>query len=54
MKVAQIWRYPIKSMAGERLTNAHGHVITARTPLRLLGRHAKLNAPGEPVVDGLL
>jgi hypothetical protein len=23
MKVAQIWRYPVKSMAGERLDSAH-------------------------------
>lgn len=72
MKVAQIWRYPVKSMAGERLDyarigplgikgdrvvhveSAQGHVITARTHHRLLGRHATLNMAGEPVVDGLL
>lgn len=23
MKVAQIWRYPVKSMAGEQLDSAH-------------------------------
>ncbi|NJO25312.1 MAG: hypothetical protein HC867_05310, partial [Bacteroidia bacterium] len=72
MKVAQIWRYPVKSMAGEPLNHASigplgiegdrvvhvenedGHVITSRTHHRLLGRHARLNASGEPVVDGLL
>ncbi len=31
-----------------------GHVITARTHPRLLGHHARLNASGEPVIDGLL
>ena len=72
MKVAQIWRYPVKSMAGESLNrarigwlgiegdrvvhveDARGHVITARTHHRLLGRQAILNDSGEPVVDGRL
>lgn len=72
MTIMQIWRYPVKSMAGEQLAHARidllgiegdrivhavdrrGHVITARTHPRLLGHHARLNASGEPVIDGLL
>lgn len=72
MHVAEIWRYPVKSMGGERLESAtmdslgiegdrvvhvedgHGHLITARTHPRLLSHHAKLDAAGEPRVDGVL
>ncbi len=71
MKVAEIWRYPVKSMAGEMLESAsvtslgtkgdrvvhvedtHGRLITARTHPRLMGRHARLNSDGEPLVDGI-
>ena len=68
--VSEIWRYPVKSMAGERLgeievgslgmtgdrvvhvETAQGRVITARTHPRLLGHRARLDAHGEPLVDG--
>jgi uncharacterized protein YcbX len=68
--VSEIWRYPVKSMAGERLDEVevgplglrgdrvihieteHGRVITARTHPRLLGHRARLDAHGEPLVDG--
>jgi uncharacterized protein YcbX len=72
MKVAQLWRYPVKSMAGEQLQtaalgplgiagdrvvhveDASGHVITSRTHPKLLGHQAKLDASGEPQVDGTI
>ena len=72
MQVTELWRYPVKSMAGERLDhaligslgiagdrvvhveNADGRVITSRTHHRLLGHHARLDASGEPLVDGVL
>lgn len=72
MQVAEIWRYPVKSMAGERLEqaavdslglkgdrvvhveDARGRVITARTHPSLLGHRARLDASGEPLVDGVL
>jgi len=70
MRVAEIWRYPVKSMAGERLDHAlvdalgidgdrvvhvedaHGRIITSRTHPQLLGHRARLDASGEPLVDG--
>ena len=72
MHVSEIWRYPVKSMGGERVReievgplgmrgdrivhveNRDGRVITARTHPRLLGHHARLDADGEPIVDGHL
>ena len=72
MKIAEIWRYPVKSMGGERLQtatltplgiegdrivhveDARGSFITSRTHPRLLGHHARLDASGEPLVDGHL
>jgi uncharacterized protein len=70
MHLAEIWRYPVKSMAGERLEraeltldgvagdrvllvrDARGHVVTARARPLLLGHHPRLEADGEPSVDG--
>ena len=70
MFVKEIWRYPVKSMGGEKLESAHltaqgidgdrivqvyagtGRVATARTWPDLLGFHARLDARGNPQVDG--
>jgi uncharacterized protein len=43
-------------IAGDRVVHvedAHGRFITARTHPQLLGHHAKLDASGEPTIDGL-
>jgi uncharacterized protein YcbX len=71
MYIAELWRYPVKSMAGERLSevtidglglrgdrvvhveDSRGRVVTARTRPRLLRHHARLDADGEPLIDGL-
>jgi uncharacterized protein YcbX len=71
MNISEVWRYPIKSMAGEKLERVRistlgiegdrvvhvedrrGRFITARTHPQLLGHHARLDATGEPVVDGI-
>ena len=47
VKVTEIWRYPVKSMGGERLEHCHlgslgRHapiMLEVLAPLRLLGRH---------------
>jgi uncharacterized protein YcbX len=70
LHVAELWRYPVKSMRGESLDevevtadgfagdrlvhvrDGRGRVVTARTHPGLLAFAARLDAAGEPVVDG--
>ncbi|MEO8277631.1 MAG: MOSC N-terminal beta barrel domain-containing protein [Thermoanaerobaculia bacterium] len=68
MYLEEIWRYPVKSMAGERLETAlldregvegdrriqvHGErIVTARSRPALLGHHATIDERGEVLVDG--
>jgi hypothetical protein len=65
MHLAEIWRYPVKSMAaelradgvaGDRLVvpvGADGSIVTARTRPALLGHRATQGPDGEALVDGL-
>ncbi|MBI1815417.1 MAG: MOSC N-terminal beta barrel domain-containing protein [Deltaproteobacteria bacterium] len=71
MWVAELWRYPVKSMAGEPLRTAEiqadgirgdrvvqvrndmsGRTVTSRNRPGLLGHQGRLDANGEPLVDG--
>jgi MOSC domain-containing protein len=64
MRVAELWRYPVKSLAGEPLDSAElsadgvqvdgaeGRIVTARTAPRLLALKATLGPTGEPLVNG--
>src|SRR6266568_1778973 len=60
MHIAEIWRYPIKSLAGQMLPESevslmglpHDRDITARRYPKLLGLQGSLDADGRPTVNG--
>ena len=68
LHVAALWRYPVKSLAGEPLTTMIGPdgipgdrivrvrgpegVRTSRRQYRMLGLHGTLDADGRPRIDG--
>jgi len=69
MRVAEIWRYPVKSLMGEQLDRIElgpngipgdrlarveddRGTVTALRKQRMVGVHARIDADGEPEVDG--
>lgn len=46
MKVAELWRYPVKGLRGER------GIVTGRRKRRMIGAPATLDGNGEALIDG--
>src|SRR5882757_678963 len=64
IRIAELWRYPVKSLRGERLEQAHltrdgvegdrvVHVAGRRGPLTGRTRHALLTVPASTGPDGV-